>query len=311
MTDARHHHYVPQGYLRGFAIGTGRQAKVYCIDLRERRSFWPKVRNVAGERDFNRVERAGVDPNILETVLGHFESDAATALRNIEAADTFQNRDDRTLVLNLIALIAARNPKFRSNISGFVERLAGGLVRAVLHSEERWNSLRKSMGIAQSRVSYAELRSFIDSNNYSIRAQQNFLIGLEQEGVDVILGLLVRRNWRLVRSDHGHFVTSDHPVCLINTIDRGSSLLSSPGYGTSETVVIFPLNKHQLLMGTLEPLSDYRKADFDQIPHFNSLVLSKARRQVYATNDTFLWAHTDGRIRQGRELLDVLCQHGR
>jgi hypothetical protein len=60
-TGAKHHHFIPQCYLRGFAE---REKKAWCtevVNLRTGHAFRANVRNVAGERDFNRVDIAGLD----------------------------------------------------------------------------------------------------------------------------------------------------------------------------------------------------------------------------------------------------------
>jgi hypothetical protein len=304
MSDPRHHHYVPQGYLRGFATGSGRQAQVYCIDLLERRSFTPKVRNIAGQRDFNRVELDGVDPNILEKGFAHFEGDAVAALRRIEQADSFADQDDRALVLNLIALLAGRNPRQRSSISDFMGQISEKIMRMTLQYEERWRSAMQSAGLDTGETTYEQMKDFVDNKRYTMKLNQNFVIGLEQETmVDTILHSLADRNWHLARSERGYFITSDHPVCLVNTKDRGTGVFSGPGFGLRETAVIFPLNKHQIIMGTFEPIPEYTKVDYSGAARFNTIIISSARRQVYAVDGAFPWMQKGGSIQRGSDLV--------
>ncbi len=77
MAEAHNHHFVPQGYLRSFAEGVGRQARIVAVDRVERKVFRTKVRNIGAARDFNRVDIDGVDPNALEAAFAEFEGPAA------------------------------------------------------------------------------------------------------------------------------------------------------------------------------------------------------------------------------------------
>jgi len=84
-TEARHHHYMPQCYLRGFSVGAGKKCRVTVANLKNDVFFETNPRNVAGVRDFNRVELPGFKPDALEGMLSGFESEVAAAIRNIVA----------------------------------------------------------------------------------------------------------------------------------------------------------------------------------------------------------------------------------
>lgn len=82
---ARNHHFVPQCYLKGFARHRNKP-KVRVIDLRQRKTFETNPKNIAAERDFNRVEIAGHPPDAIEAAFSRFESQLAPALDRIIAA---------------------------------------------------------------------------------------------------------------------------------------------------------------------------------------------------------------------------------
>ncbi|RZI39825.1 DUF4238 domain-containing protein [Herbaspirillum sp. HC18] len=77
--QARNHHWVPQCYLKGFAKSRGKSAKLFVIDAIERKTFQTIPRNVASERDFNKIEVDGVDPNHIESGYAHFEGTNSVA----------------------------------------------------------------------------------------------------------------------------------------------------------------------------------------------------------------------------------------
>lgn len=52
--------------------------------------------NVAGERDFNRVEIDGQSPDVIEQALSPFENRAVEAYRNVNNIHKFSNEEDIT-----------------------------------------------------------------------------------------------------------------------------------------------------------------------------------------------------------------------
>ena len=76
------HHSVPQLYLRGFCRDQKRE-KLFVIDGVEKRAFTTRPRNVAAERDFNRVDIVGLPPDTLEVAFNAFETEVAAARRQL------------------------------------------------------------------------------------------------------------------------------------------------------------------------------------------------------------------------------------
>ena len=66
---ARNHHFVPQFYLKGFARPRSKDGRLTVFDLKTRKSFATRPRNVAARRDYNRIEIEGQDPNAIESQL--------------------------------------------------------------------------------------------------------------------------------------------------------------------------------------------------------------------------------------------------
>jgi hypothetical protein len=114
---ARDHHFVPQCYLAGFT-DTGTQAGRLCVyDIIARRFFRAKPKNVAFEVDFNRVEVEGHPPDILETGFGQLEGHAASVIRRIITEHVIPEDEEFSYVLNVIALLAVRNPAMRRSMT--------------------------------------------------------------------------------------------------------------------------------------------------------------------------------------------------
>jgi hypothetical protein len=147
VAEARHHHYLPQCYLRGF-LPAGRKGKLTVLDLRKRNCFKTNTRNDGGERDFNRVEVKDLRPDSLEKGLSSFEGMAADALRVISQEKSFTDKKTFDVLVNLIALMAVRNPQVREVCSDFMDEVSKKLSHVMLSTKERWeDTLRRMMTV--------------------------------------------------------------------------------------------------------------------------------------------------------------------
>lgn len=313
MAEAHNHHFVPQGYLRGFADGVGRKARLLTIDRFEGRAFKTLVRNVAASRDFRRIEAEGVQPNYLEEGLGKFEAVAAEALRRIESAQSLDSDQDRLILINLIALLAAQNPRSRLRFGRFLGDTFRLMAEAMVSTRERWSSVQEQIKAAKGEVrddasfSYEQMRDFVHSDDYDIGADQTYQIGLELRSMDAILRALVSRQWSLFRAPQasGDFVTSDHPVCLLDISDNPSSIYGV-GFGMTQTAVLFPLSRRLMLLGRFEGVEEVREVGPLDVAQLNSQVIQFAERQVYAFDDAFRYARHDGVADGARLVTDPL-----
>jgi hypothetical protein len=126
MALARKHHYVPQMYLSGFANTDG-QCSV--IDAEGRRTFTTSPANIAAERDYNAIEADGIPPDALEKELGKFEGVIAPAIKRVRETASFgKNGADREDIINLLTLLAVRNPRTRKEMGDLYTQI----IRAML-----------------------------------------------------------------------------------------------------------------------------------------------------------------------------------
>ena len=128
---ARNHHFVPQGYLAGFTDDGTRDGRLFVSDLVSRSIFQTKPRKVAAERDFNRIDANGQDPDALERALGEFEGRAASVIRGIRESGQLPTDEELSYVINLMALLVVRNPKSRRAMNAarrHTRRVIGGML---------------------------------------------------------------------------------------------------------------------------------------------------------------------------------------
>src|SRR4051794_11949934 len=119
---ARLHHYIPRCYLKGFAASRSKNGKLLVIDGRTKKTFVTTSRNIAAEKDFNRLDIPGVPPDALESSMSKFETELDRALERIILSGTFRNTDDRAIVFNFIALLSVRNPRWRETMRRTMEQ---------------------------------------------------------------------------------------------------------------------------------------------------------------------------------------------
>ena len=290
--EARHHHYLPQCYLRGFATGRGKKCRLTVANLANGIFFDTNPRNVAGERDFNRVELEGHKPDALESQLSSFESEVATSIRNVAASQKFEG-DDHWNILNLIALLAVRSPQMREHIRRMSEDMLKRRLGLTLETKERWEARQAEMAEAgkapppeDPAISYEEIKKFYDQDEYDINLNREYHIKLEFQMHDPILRALALRKWTLYTTDEetGLFVTTDRAVMLTynKPLEVPPIYRDSPGFGLPETEVMFPLTQHMTLVGMFEGDDAVVEANTAIVAHANTKMIHGAYGQVYA-----------------------------
>ncbi|MBH0024421.1 DUF4238 domain-containing protein [Salinibacterium sp. SWN248] len=111
---AKLHHYVPQGYLRGFAA---EHERVTAVPLdRARGPFTTSVKNVAARTHFDTVEGL-TEPDEFEKVLSGVEGDAMMIIRRLEEGEFPLASEDRSALSFYLALQTVRGG---ANDSDFV-----------------------------------------------------------------------------------------------------------------------------------------------------------------------------------------------
>jgi hypothetical protein len=218
---ARRHHYVPQCYLKGFALDRERP-QLFVIDGKEQRSFCTAPANVAAERDFNRIEVEGYAPDALENAFSGFETDVAEALNRIIRVRSIKNDDDRVYLLNLMALMAIKNPARREGWRSAQEQLWKRVLDMATATPERWaGQIRRAKAAGDvapdADEDYQRMREFVEADQFRITVPTGRHLELEMQSFETVLPFFFHRKWVLFRAPVGKtgFVTSDHPVCLM------------------------------------------------------------------------------------------------
>lgn len=306
----RHHHYISQCYLKGFTRGGTKKSKLTVVDLREKKCFETTPRNVGGKRDFNRIDFDGIDPNTLEKSLSKFEGEADSALQTLEENSDFEG-ETKSVILNLVALFAVRNPAMREHWKQFQAELAERTIDIILSTKERWEShirqMKESGKEIDESVTYEDAKKFHDSKKYTITVAREHHIQTEFDSIDTILPLLAGRNWLLIRAteESGPFITTDKPVILTwKEPDKIPSFYrNSPGYGMNDTQVYFPVSKNVALVGEFDGHEIVFEGKRELVAALNTKMLMYTSKQVYAPNLAFFFRGENDELLDGTQLL--------
>lgn len=310
--QARHNHYLSEFYLKGFCEPHGKESRLTVLDLKSTRHFKTSVRNVGGVRDFNRINAAGIQPDYLEKALSKIESFIAEAIRAVESTLEFDG-ENRGLILNLMGLLATRNPDLRKRLSEFETQVVRQEIGLMLSKREIWDGITnttKHDGVHISEgASYEETKRFVESGEYEIKIPRERLITFELKMMDAILPALFARKWLLVvaSANSGPFVAGDLPATLVwkHPKQVPAFLRSSPGFEMPDTQVVFPLSRNIALIGEFEGQNGVSHGSLESVARINSRIIKSAYSQVYAPNLQFKFMASGGKILQGLDLFSL------
>jgi hypothetical protein len=292
---ARRHHYVPQCYLKGFCQHRDKP-KLFVVDIKQLKTFTTSPANVAAERDFHAVDIEGVPPDVLENRFAEIESDLSRSLERIIAARSLAVADqvDRANLLELIAVIAVKNPRHRENFRQFEEQVMKRVLKLATATPERWKSQitqAKADGFITDNagVDYERMKDFVERDEFKINLTTDHHLSLELPAIDKVLPLLFEREWMLLRAPKNTtgFVTSDYPACLMWSDPDRRLGFHSPGHRLLGTQLVFPISNELAMIGAFEIKSDERDADQELIARVNTAVIAHSDRQIFARDAEF------------------------
>jgi hypothetical protein len=196
MSTARAHHFVPRCYLSNFTTGQ----KITVVDLNEGKRFTTNPRNVARERDFNRIESDTLDPNALETAYGMFEGEVAPILKGLTEGKEC-SEDEFSYVLNLVTLLAIGNPRFRESFGEFQGNVRDQIMQVATATKERWESQMsqaKAAGYMEGvkEVPYEEIRASVVNRDFKFVTSTSEHAAVELKTFDDLLHVIAQRSWR-------------------------------------------------------------------------------------------------------------------
>lgn len=310
---ARNHHFLPQGYLRGFDADQSRRRRVQVFDLEGRKSFPTNVRNIAAERNFNRIDVKGLAPDALENGLGAQEQLFSTAIDRIAASSTLEAEALGT-VLYWVGLFYLRNPRVRALMTSVLDDTVKRIMRLSVETPEAHAKTMERIGVPPERAAsgYSTVKRFVEQGNYRIEMPREDHIAREFRDAERMVPLLNARTWMLIHAGAhtGGFVTSDNPTPLVWNKRELDTPATPPDLMMASTSLVFPLTKDFCLVGMMEGQAVLIEATLDAVARLNTAIVRFADRQIYAPHDKFVFFDKDEAARFGHDLLTFPAKPG-
>jgi hypothetical protein len=282
---ARNHHYLPQGYLGGFTDAGTRAGHLHVFDLAAGKSFRTRPRNVAAEKDFNRIEVAGRPPDFLEKGLGALEDKARAVIREMGQTKQRAKDEDLVYVINLISLLVVRNPRARTSLTRANQQIAKTIGEMLVSNRKVWeyqlSKAREGGYVTGPNVSFEQMKEFVDGGQYTIEVARESLIRTELSVFHEVLQSVGSRYWSLLDATPNapDFITCDHPVTLVFKDPKANGPI---GVGLKQTEIVFPISPRQALRGVFEdPLKSTVSVKARGVAAMNTRILRHADRQLY------------------------------
>lgn len=275
---AKLHHYVPQGYLRGFATN---QDRITAVPLdRSRSSFTTSVKNVAAQTHFHTVPGAA-EPDGFEKVLSVVEGEVVEIIRRMEGGEFPLPEEDRMSLSYYLALQAVRGPDTRKTL----ERLKAKMVRVEIGTGGRENVTRwikKNLGFDPSEEQAQRIWDEATQPGgppitISIVDHIKHII----DTADHLAKYLVTRPWSLVRFDRRSLITCDAPVSLIRNANDDDPW-SGVGFATAWGISVPITRKLGLLMSDPMVMIERFEAGDPKIQTIRTAVVSGSVDRVEA-----------------------------
>jgi hypothetical protein len=299
-STARRHHYLPQSYLAAFTDTGTKDGQFFVLEVHSGRSFRTSPTNVAVETDFNRTDIEGQPPDAIEQALAPFEQRATQAIRSVIEREEFPNGEDYNFILNLLVLMAVRNPSLRNSFNRSRKEVMHRIADLLVSDEKIWDHHvckgREAGEVIKDDVSFEEVKRFVEDRRYRIEFSPEGNLRVEFYTFDKLLPIFGQRTWSLLFApvDGPEFICSDHPVTLVWKNQKSIPV----GYGLKETEVFLPLGRRVGFYGVFEtPLHPVVKLKPGHVATTNRRIALNSERHVFSAMQSFIMWHK-GQIRE-------------
>jgi hypothetical protein len=240
MSRAKRHHHTPQAYLKNFADDDGNLVVYDRIRELPRRD---NILNVAVKTNLYTIYDASGEPSdMIETQwLARIEGAFGEIVPKLLASHPVLIGEERRLVCMFIALQHMRTLHMRDSLAGIVDTLLRLEVVSRtqgLSSEEADRALDEWNPHASDREK-ARLRQIVADPSQPVEWDAEPWIKAMMRHLPLLTGGLERREWHLIETQDGAFLSSDSPVALGGEYPRA---IDSAPY------VVFPLSPKRLLL---------------------------------------------------------------
>jgi hypothetical protein len=241
MSIPRAHHYLPQFYLRGFS----RENRLWVYDRykNEYRNQTPK--NIAVERDYYTVtDEKGEKKTDIEKFFSVIEGKASPVIQNVNARNYISTME-RDILSIFVSFLKVRVPDFEKSNDEYNEKIIKWMNKFMFcdeyHTKVMLDNYERDTG-EKLDIEPDELMRFIHEDEYRIKVNKNFTLGLMLDlGIETA-HYLRQMDWLFIYAPkEASFVTTDNPFSLIPPLEYNK--FWGVGLLTKGTVKYVPLTQ--------------------------------------------------------------------
>lgn len=269
MPRTRRQHWLPRAsYLKHFTVN-GKLTAYKLKDgdkadfLKTAEKFTPTPENIAHKRDL--YETPALPDNTLEKYFAEVEAKYGQILEQKILQKKPLNRREHKTVALYVSILESRTPTQQAHLHGFIKQLEeNGRALSLAHNSpeaaEKWS---KQMEEARQHIFAQWLVTTVEFNKWDV-LDFCFL-----EPASYV--------------SEAEFITSDHPVSLIDYTSDNSPFGKNQWNKTAECVV--PLTPKLALFGTNCGINGYQEIDYNFVREINNRTLRRADKVVISHGD--------------------------
>ena len=310
--EPRQHHILPVFYLAGFTDTGSSDGQCYVFDYTRSKRYRSSPRQICREKDYFRIHEPDRDPFLIERTMAEVEAAIAPVLQRIVRRGKAVSTSEVGALLNLAALVAARDRRGRLNLArGLAESLEDYLARGAI-TKEKWDKIRSAelrAGLEPAQIpEYERAIELVRSGDWKPRAPQILQVGMVAEIQQYLLKILQRREWELLITDaatNGGFICSDSPLVWgsLDDISDGELLASLDDL---DSEVTFPVAKNLALVSYADAGRCNSTATDNIVAHVNMRTLQLSMGLVFHSATEFLLRRRSGEIRPASEYFNYV-----
>lgn len=302
----RQHHLVSAAYLAGFTEPDKQDGRIEVFDYSTGKQYSSTPKNVCKQRDFFKLDELGLDPHVIEKIMGEFETKMAPTIRAVAADGRVTHKKQVGDILSLAALFAVRNRRGRFQLSVALAASLGKALASGSIEPAKWEKIRNSemrFGTAP-----ADLPSYLDAmhaarNGWLPPAPTILVIGMIPEMQEVVMKQLVSRHWELMITDstvNGGFICSDSPL-VWGSLPKVVEGDSTQSLMDDEIEITLPVTRNAALISYPGARDGNLTATDEIVAHINMRTLQVSTGLIFHCRPDFLLMRESGGIGHGSE----------
>jgi hypothetical protein len=284
-------HYVPQFYLRNFAIPS-KPKFVYSYRRNTKLSPRP-ISRVASAPDFYKVRwetNPELEPESLDRVYSYSESFSASIISKLLSGDENKlSGSDWGHLTWFVALLAGRVPLMREQYKNLLIATRKRDIKAFASRKEEFDEFAREFDLGLEPEEIEQRRQAL------LNFDKNLIISVGNDGetdynlkgagmalASPIQAMLAHRRWHLLESSGvRNFVTSDNPVVKLPPPGRRSEF----GWGYHNSPLLVPISpRRAILIDDQLRSTGVVKVSREKMVEYIFYIVTQAHKSVFASN---------------------------